>query len=164
MTLLEPSVLLAGYLMAHSAFNLSFIDEVKVLAPFSLCVKDGAFHTKFHTAPSQSQAISAAKKELMENQNRCTSWALAREGWFEENGRRMSALVVTAWSEGMPYHADYVQQFERTPKFRLIGAPTIAVQGLELTGVALEQARTTLLKGVAKHEDGGRLWESWRQR
>ena len=43
----HTSPALAGYLLAHSATNLSLVEEVKVLTPFSLCLKNGQLHTQF---------------------------------------------------------------------------------------------------------------------
>lgn len=57
MNILDQAILLAGYLLAHSADNLSYIYEVRVLTPFSICLRDGEFHTKFHTGKTQADLI-----------------------------------------------------------------------------------------------------------
>jgi hypothetical protein len=157
----DPAVLLAGYLMAHSAFNLSFVDEVKTLTPMSLCAKDGKLSPKFHTGTTQADAVSAAKLELSTNQAQCDSWAFAREGVMQEDGHDVHTLAVSSWSSGMKEPVDFVQRFERAPRFKLVGEPLAASGGVILIGPQSEQMIVLLRKGIAKHPDGGNRWDAW---
>lgn len=161
MSLLDPAVLLAGLLMAHSAFNLSFVDEVKTLTPISFCMKNGRLDPKFHEGTTQANAVAAAKTELLASQAQCDAWAFAREGVMQEDGHVVHTLTVSSWSTGMKSPVDFVQRFERVPRFKLDGEPLVASDGVILIGPQAEQTVALLRKGIAKHPDGGSRWDTW---
>ncbi|MFA5985535.1 MAG: hypothetical protein WC782_16070 [Methylococcaceae bacterium] len=162
MIILDQAVLLAGYLLAHSALNLSYINEVKVLTPFSICLKNGQLQSKFHKGTNQAEAVALAKDELKLNQSKCDAWAFAREGTLEENGRLTNTLSVSSWSAGMQEPIVLVQRFEREPKFKLINDPIIGVDGaIAINSEQSKNILSLLYKGISQHEDGGLLWSSW---
>jgi len=147
--------------MGYSADNLSYVDEVKILAPFSICLKNGEPLTKFHTGKTQTDAIMLAKEELKLNQNKCDAWAFTREGVMEENGKNISTVSVSGWSEGMESPVDFVQRFERTPVYRLLGDPLVIVNGVVLGNEEAKPILATFEKGILSHEDAGPKWKSW---
>jgi hypothetical protein len=161
MTVLDQAVLLAGYLLAHSSMNLSFVDEVKVLTPFSLCLRGGELHTKFHTGKSQAEAVAAAKQELAANRDKCDAGAFAREGRLDENDQVSQTVSVSAWSSGMEDSVAFVQRFRRSPQFKLIGDPMVAVDGVILDSTKSKPILAVLRTGISRHEDGGPKWDSW---
>jgi hypothetical protein len=161
MTVLDQAVLLAGYLLAHSSMNLSFIDEVKVLTPISICLRGGELHTKFHTGKSQAQAIATAKQELAANQDKWDAWAFAREGSLDENDEITQTLSVSAWSSGMGDSVIFIQCFRRSPKFKLIGDPIVGFNGEVLDSAKSKPILAVLRTGISRHEDGGPKWASW---
>lgn len=157
----DQAVMIAGYLLANSADNLSYIDEVKVLTPFTICLKNGQFHPKFYTGNSQAESIAAAKQELTANKSKYDAWALAREGTLDVTGHSIHTISVSAWAIGMQEPIVFIQRFARVPRFRLIDVPIV---GLEGSIVGIEQSKpmlSVLLKGVSLHEDGGLKWGSW---
>lgn len=161
MIVLDQAVLLAGYLLAHSSMNLSFVDEVKVLTPFSLCLRGGELHTKFHTGKSQAEAVAAAKQELAANRDKCDAWAFAREGRLDENEQVTQTVSVSAWSSGMEDSVAFVQRFRRSPQFKLIGDPIVAVDGVIFDSTKSKPILAVLRTGISRHEDGGPKWDSW---
>lgn len=161
MNILDQAILLAGYLLAHSAENLSFVDEVKVLTPFSICLRGGELNTKFHTGKTQAEAVAAAKQELAANLDKCDAWAFAREGRLDENDQVTQTLSVSAWSSGMENTVVFVQRFVRLPKFKLIGMPMVAVDGVILEPAKSEPVLAVLRTGISRHQDGGPKWDSW---
>ena len=161
MNVLDQAILLAGYLLAHSADNLSFVDEVKVLTPFSICLRGGELHTKFHTGKTQAEAVAVAKQELAANQEKCDAWAFAREGRLEESAQMRYTLSVSAWSTGMGNPVVFVQRFARSPTFKLLGEPLVGVEGVILDAAQAKSILTVLREGISRHEDGGPKWDSW---
>ena len=161
MNILDQAILLAGYLLAHSAENLSYVDEVKVLAPFSICFRGGELHTKFHTGKTQAEAVATAKQELAANHDKCDAWAFAREGRLDENEQITQTLSVSAWSSGMRDSVAFIQRFIRSPKFKLIGEPIVAVDGVILEATKSEPVLAVLRTGISRHLDGGPKWDSW---
>ena len=161
MSVLDQAVLLAGYLLAHSFMNLSFVDEVKVLTPFSICVRGGELHTKFHKGKSQAEAVATAKQELAANQDKCDAWAFAREGRLDENDEVTQTVSVSAWSTGMGDSVVFIQRFRRSPKFQLIEDPMVGVDGVILDSAKAKPILAILCTGISRHEDGGPKWDSW---
>ena len=158
---IDQAVTLAGFLLANSADNLSYIDEVKVLTPFSICFKKNQFHPKFHTGKSQAEAVTEATKELIENKSKCDAWAFAREGVSKENGQPSYAILVYAWSKGMHNPVLIIQSFVRVPIFRLDGAPIVGVDGVAVSAEESKPILNFLQKGIYLHEDGGSKWDTW---
>ncbi|WP_434515850.1 hypothetical protein AB6Q56_04005 [Dechloromonas sp. ARDL1] len=161
MSVVDQAVLLAGYLLAHSAANLSFVEEVKVLTPFSICLRNGQLYTKFHTGKTQAEAVVNAKEELSVNAAKCDAWAFTREGRMEEEGRTTMSLAVSAWANGMNEQIVFIQRFSRAPKFRLNGSPTVAIGERLLESSESEPLLTVLRTGISRHEEGGPQWNSW---
>jgi hypothetical protein len=158
---LDQAVLLGGYLLAHCAQNLSFVDEVKVLTPFSISLKDGKLHTKFHSGKTQAEAVATAKQELEANKTNCDAWAFAREGRFDDNGRSVETLSVSAWSTGMGESVIFIQRFERSPTFKLVGDPWIGIDDHVLDDANAKPILVILRKGISQHNDAGPKWDSW---
>lgn len=161
MNILDQAILLAGYLLAHSAENLSYVDEVKILTPFSICLRGKELHTKFHTGKTQAEAIETAKQELAANHDKCDAWAFAREGRLDENNEVTQTLSISAWSTGMKDSAVFIQRFTRSPKFKLIGEPMVAIDGVVLESTKLGPVLAVLRTGISRHQDGGPKWDSW---
>lgn len=161
MNIIEQALFWGGFLLAHSADNLSYIDEVKVLTPFSICFKAGEIHTQFHTGRTQAEAIAKAKDDLGANSAQCEAWAFAREGRLDENGKHLATLSVSAWATGMKTPIDIIQRFERSPRFRLIEEPWLALDGKILDSTESPPLLTVLRHGISRHEDGGPKWDSW---
>jgi hypothetical protein len=158
---LDQATMIAGFLLANSADNLSYVDEVKVLTPFSICLKKNQLHPKFHTGESRAEAVALAEKELTENKLKSDAWAFAREGTFDEEGQLVHTISISAWARGMQKPVFFIQRFERIPRFRLIAEPIIGVDGVIVDAEQSKPILINLRKGVALHEDGGSKWSSW---
>lgn len=158
---IDQAAMVAGFLLANSADNLSYVDEVKVLTPISICLKNDQFHPKLHTGKSQTEAVVLAKEELAANQSKCDSWAFAREGVLDEKGLQIHTISVSAWSTGMNEPVVFIQRFARTPKFRLDGEPIIGIAEIMLDTGKASSMLNVLRKGISLHEDGGPKWDSW---
>lgn len=162
MTILDQAVLLAGFHLAHSANNLSYVDEVKVLTPTSIDIRDGKYHVNLHSGKTQAEAVAKAKQELTINRADYDSWAFAREGTLEEDAEVASTLGVSAWARGMEDQVVIVQRFVRKPQLQLVGVPMVALGSLLLAPEAEQPILELLRRGVSLHPDGGPKWESWK--
>ena len=157
----DQAAMIAGYLLANSANLLSYIDEVKVLTPFSIGFKKNQFHTKFHTGKSQAEAVASAKEELTANESKFDAWAFAREGTLEESGHPVHTISVSAWSIGMREPVIFIQRFERAPRFRLIADQLVGIDGVILDIEMSKPIIIILLKGISLHEEGWSKWGVW---
>lgn len=160
---LDQAILLAGYLLAHSAENLAHVDEVKVLTPISICVRDGKLSAKFHKGRTQAEAVEQAKHELSTNIDKCDAWAFAREGTIMDTLPVKSTLSVSAWASGMTQKLVAIQRFSRSPKFRLLGETIVALDDQVLDGSQKIDMLAKLRTGISQHDVGGPKWDTWHQ-
>ena len=158
---LDQATMIAGFLLAHSANNLSYIDEVKVLTPTSICLKNKQLHPKFYTGKSHKDAVDNAKKELATNNSKCDAWAFASEGNLDADGQQIPAISVSAWSRGLTESVIFIQPFARIPRFKIEGEPIIGINGVGLNAQQSKPILIVLKKGISLHEDAGPKWDSW---
>jgi hypothetical protein len=94
------------------------------------------------------------------------AWALARDGiWHPADANELQdVLTIDFWARGMRGAASLLQPFERYTRggrFRLLGDPTLVVDGLVIERDTARASLEAIDGGVMTHAKAAVLWESW---
>ncbi len=161
----ESVLLLAGFVLAHAAWNVSDLPAGDLLVPLAIIERNGQRQLKRFEAETQDEAISEAKETLHNMKGTVDARAFAREGLLNEDDAKVDVLSVTFWAKGMKEEAAFVQQFEpngRRGKFRLIGKPMVIIGGVEQTGKKAAAVIAAVMKGVSQHSKVQPMWAGWK--
>jgi hypothetical protein len=166
-SLSSDALYLAGFVLAHAAWSVSDLPEDELLCPLAIIERSGGRHLVRFEAPSQTEAITAARSALQLAIVRRETAAFAREGTWRplETGQASDdVLTVEFYDETMDRPAMILQRFRRlspTAQFRLVGDPALVLDGNLVEGGASRHAIEDLLLGVRSHPAVRDLWDSW---
>jgi len=163
MALPESALLLAGFVLAHSAWSIS--DAPELLVPLAMIERNSKREVLRFESPTQEEAIAKGKTHLADLKD-VDSWAFAREGLLNENGKKVDVISVDIWSRGSNERITLIQRFEPfsvRKHFRLIGEPDVSVDGVIQDKAHSQKVLETVRKGVAQHSKVAPLWDTWKR-
>jgi len=76
----DSLILLAGFVLAHSAWSVSDLSKGEFLVPLAIVEKTGQRQLLRFEAQTQEQAIAEGKAALAQRQGQLDAWAFGREG------------------------------------------------------------------------------------
>ena len=160
----DLAVLLAGLILAHAAWSVADLPPGELLVPLAIIDKAGQRQLFRFQSDTQALAIADGKATLAKHQAGLDGWAFGREGQTSEAGGTVDVLTVDGWAKGMAQPVTFVQKFRRGPpgSFRLVGEPTVVVDGKTVEGPEASQLLKTLQEGIKQHPKAGLLWPNWR--
>jgi hypothetical protein len=164
---------LAGFTLAHAMWSVSDTAADELLCPLAFIERRGDRELVRFEADSQTEAIARGKQVVAEATSSADVWSFAHEGIWRPaslGGAPQDVITVAFWERGMSTPTIVAQPFERADgtstgasgRFRVLGDPKIAVEGVELDGDAAASAVRALLDGVASHDAVAPLWPAWR--
>jgi hypothetical protein len=160
----EQAIQIAGFALAHAAWNVSDAPEGELLVPLAFFQTGEALKLVRFEADSQETAIREAKTFIAEEQSQVDAWACAREGLIRNaNGVSVDVISVDAWAQGMESPIVFVQAFRPSAAgfFAILGDAVVAVAGKEQQGAAARAFLDQLQEGVRRHPHAGSLWAGW---
>jgi len=163
--ILNPALILAGFVLAHAAW--SVFDVRETLVPMAVIEKDGKRTLVRFEADTQAKAIDKGKASMAAATKTADAWALAREDLMPEGGGKIEVFSVTFWSKGMESPAVLIQRFEPLAKngtFKLIGEPKVVIRGVVQKPEQAKELLRAVRQGVSQHPQAARLWDSWHSR
>jgi hypothetical protein len=155
----------AGFALAHATWSVSDLEEGELLCPLAFVQRSDRLDLARFEAPSQEQAISNGKEAMRRLDSSVAAWAFAREGLYRENSDGVDVISVDFWAPGMGSPATLLQRFvpnAGTGKFRLIGEPTLVVDGVAQRPEEASASLELVLSGVQQHPKVASLWNSWK--
>jgi len=161
------SLLLAGFTLAHAAWNVSDTTPEELLCPLAILERSGERRLLRFEADTQEQAIRAMKEAMAEARHVEESFAAAREGSWRPRGPDTDpedVLTIDFWAPGMETTASMLQPFRRAqaPRgFALLGAPLLVINGAILRPEDAVPAVEVLMEGVRSHSAVEPLWNGW---
>lgn len=162
MPILNPALILAGFVLAHAAWSVCDIRET--LVPMAIVEKDGKRTLVRFEADTQAKAIEKGKASMAAATKTADAWALAREDLMQEGGGKVDVFSVTFWSKGMESPAVLIQRFEPFAKngtFKLIGEPKVVIGGVMQKPEQMKELLQAVRRGVSQHPKAVGLWDSW---
>ena len=160
----ETGLLLAGFVLAHAACNVSDLPEGESLCPFAIAEKDGERRLLRFEAETQEEAIENGKRFFVQAQVDSSAVAFVREGILTLDGRRMDVLVIDFWVKEMKNTQTIVQEFQpyvKEGRFKILNSPMLLINGEIQEGHDVKEALSILYKGVQTHSQVAPLWSSW---
>src|SRR5262245_12942669 len=159
----DLAVLLAGFVLAHAAWSVADLPPGELLVPLAVIDKGGQRQLLRFQSDTQALAIADGKATLARQQANLDAWAFGREGQISETGGTVDVLTIDGWAKGMAQPVTFVQKFRRGPpgSFRLLGEPTVAVNGKVAEGAEASQLLKMLKDGIQQHPKAGTLWPKW---
>jgi hypothetical protein len=162
----DSLLLLAGFVLAHSAWSVSDLPKGEFLVPLAIVEKNSQRQLLRFEARTQKQAIAEGQAALAQRQGQLDAWAFGREGLQSGETGKVDVLSVDAWARGMTHPITFVQQF--TPYssggFRVRGDAMAIVDGRVLEGAEAARLVKKLYEGALTHPKAGKLWQGWRAR
>lgn len=158
---------LAGFVLAHAAWNVSDAAHGELLCPLAVVEQPGGERRLLRfEADTQEAAIAAGKSVMSEAVASAVAWAFAREGTWRPVGASepQDVLTIDFWARGMRGAASLVQPFERCTRggrFRLLGDPMLVVEGLVVEQDTARASLEAVGAGVMTHPKAAELWQSW---
>jgi len=164
----ESLITLAGFVLAHAAWNVSDLPNGELLVPLAIVERSGHRQLLRFEADTQEKAIAEGKATLAAHEGDIDAWAFAREGQMQVGGKYVDVLTVEAKQKGSSTSIVFIQRFEpfASGKFKLLGAPTVAIGGdvLPRKVVSSTAAATILAQlqaGVQTHAKAVEHWQEW---
>lgn len=159
----EAAMLLAGFVLAHSAWSVSDLPKGDLLVPLAMVEKGGKRQLIRYEAKTQEQAISKAKEEMAKASAEVDAWAFAREGQFKEGDKYVDAISVDAWAKGMTAPITFVQRFQpyASGRFRLLGDPLVVIDGKIQSPRDSADLVSKLNRGIQSHQKAAEHWSEW---
>jgi hypothetical protein len=158
---------LAGFTLAHAAWNVSDLPADELLAPLALLQEHGERRLVRFEATTQEEAIAAGKAAMDDAYQSTDGWAFAREGVWRPAGESTApqdVLVLDFWGHPMEAPASIVLPFrrlnERLP-FQLLSEPVFVVEGRMMRSEDSRPLLAALADGVQSHDAVAPLWASW---
>lgn len=167
MAIPDPATLLAGFVLAHAAWNVSDLPKDALLCPLAIVEKDGKRQLFRYEAPTQAEAIAHGKSAMVEATKSADAWAFARDGLLPEGGKKVDVLLVDFWAKGMTAPVTLVQKYEpfaRSGAFKVIGAPVVVIGGVEQKPEQVKELLQVVWQGVSQHPKAGSLWDGWQSK
>jgi hypothetical protein len=160
----DLAVLLAGFVLAHAVWSVADLPPGELLVPLAVIDKSGQRQLLRFQSETQALAIADGKATLAKHQANLDAWAFGREGQISEAGGMVDVLTVDGWAKGMAQPITFVQKFKRGApgSFRLLGEPTVVVDGTAVEGAEASRLLKTLDDGIRQHPRTGPLWQGWR--
>jgi hypothetical protein len=162
-----PSALsLAGFVLAHAAWNVSDTAEDERLCPLAIVEEVGGGRRLLRfEADTQESAIESGKATMREAAASSAAWAFARESAWRraDMTEQQDVLTVDFWARGMASEATLLQPFERSKsggEFRLLGDPALVVDGRMASGSEAARSLQAIEGGVMTHPAVADLWAS----
>ena len=165
MAIPEAALLLAGFVLAHSAWSVSDLPAGESLVPLAIIESGGERRLVRFEADTQEEAITRGKAEVASLGASADAWAFAREGLMPHGGSKVDVLSVDLWAKGMDNPVTLVQRFvpfATGGRFRIIGEPMLVVGGVVQPEAVSRSAIESVLRGVESHERVATLWSSWK--
>jgi hypothetical protein len=160
----ESALLLAGFLLAHSAWSIS--DTPDLLVPLAILERSGKRELLRFEAPSQEEAIARGKAKMAALGDDVDFWAFAREGLLNEKGTKIDVLSLDIGGKGFKTRVTIVQRFEpfaRRKHFRLLADPEIAIDEVVQDPGKVKDMLEIIRRGIAQHAKVAPLWDGWRR-
>ena len=168
MTDFPPSALsLAGFLLAHAAWNVSDTADDELLCPLAIVEQaSGERRLLRFEADTQESAVALGKAAMGEATASAAAWAFAQEGAWRpaDMPGPQDVLTVDFWAQGMSGAATLLQPFERYRRggrFRLLGELALVVDGRTVSGSEAAISLQAIDDGVMTHPAVAGLWASW---
>jgi hypothetical protein len=158
---------IAGFALAQAVTSMCIFKGGEQLTPMSIVrLEGGTLRLQEYDAPTQAQAIEAAKSDYAVNSATTEAWAFARESTARSGNdvAEHDAIVVDFWSMGMPYVASLQQRFTRASsgkRFHLDGVPSIVDDGVLLDPDEGALMVDRVKQGIGGHPEAERLWRWW---
>ena len=163
MSIPDAGLLLAGFVLGHSAWSVSDVRET--LVPLAIIERQGNRELVRIEAQTQAEAVLKGKSLYPEWTKTSDAWAFAREGLMPDGDSKVDVFVIDFWTKGMSKPATVIQRFEpfaRRGQFRIIGDPEIVLDGTIQVGDNVKQAVLRLGEGIGQHPKAASLWKTWR--
>ncbi len=160
----DGAALLAGFVLAHAVWNVSDLPNGELLVPFAVSEVENERSLERFEADTQEEAIAAGKAAMQGAMSTADSWAFARDGTMDRDGKEVDVLSVDFWSKGMPEPMTVIQEYQPPTKsspFRLIGKPILVENGVAQSSAAAKSVLGQVLAGVRSHSKVAVLWNSW---
>ncbi len=166
MGITESILLIAGYVLAHSAYSICDLPKDELLIPLAIVESNGEQRLIRFEADTQEEAISRAKEELEQLKPSSTSWAFARESIIrDESGEPRDFITVSAWTQGLEVELHIFQQFKpyyHDKNFKLLGNVQVAIDGQWLEEAQTKELLELIQQGVEQHPQYEQ-WKKWQQ-
>ena len=160
------ALLLAGFVLAHAAWNVSDLPKGDLLVPMAMVEKGGQRQLIRYEAETQEKAIAKGKAEMAGLGPDVEAWAFARDGVLRgTDGSTVDVLTIDLWAKGMKSPAQLIQRYEpfaQRSHFQLLGDPMVMVDGRALEPKDAKALLEIVLRGVQQHPKAAALWQGWR--
>lgn len=160
----RASCLLAGFTLAHAAWNVSDLPDSELLVPLAVVERGGQRELLRFEADTQEEAIRVGKRAMIEETD-AEAWAFAREGALRVQATQspQDALVVDFWVEGMKNPLTLIQPFVRYTKggrFHVVGEMIVTSGGQMLDSTSMRQVVDAINEGIQEHPKVVELWHT----
>jgi len=165
----SDALYLAGFVLAHAAWSVSDLSEDELLCPLAIVERSGGRHLTRFEAPSQAEAVSAGQAAMKAAVASGEPVAFAHEGtWrWAQGGHASDDVLTVEFCDGtMDRPAMILQRFARqmpNGQFRLLGEPSLVLEGSLLEPANARDALEDLLLGVRSHPAVCDLWDAWQR-
>lgn len=159
----EALIVLAGFVFAHAAWNVSDLPKGELLVPLAIVQESNENQLIRFEGESQVEAIGNAKTYLARLEDTVDAWVFAREGQVEEAGEYVDVLTIEAKAKGMEDSIVFIQRFQPFAKgeFKLLGPPVVIVAGEIVVGAESNLLLEQLQAGIQSHGQVAPLWSDW---
>jgi len=160
----EAATVLAGFVLAHAAWSASDLPKGDLLVPVAVVEVKGERRLLRFEAETQELAIARGKSAMHDAMATADAWAFARDGLVERGGHRVDVLSVDFWAKGMTKPVTLVQEYQpfaRSGKFRIVGDPTVVVEGIVQAPAVMASVLEGVRAGIRSHPKVAGLWNSW---
>ncbi len=160
----DNALALAGYVLAHAAWSVSDLPEGEHLIPLAVLEIGGKRRLVRYVEDTTEKAIARGNAEMGRASKSFDLWAFAWEGLGRQNEKEAHVLNVEFWARGMGSPGRLVQKFEPfvSGRFRVLGDPTVVINGRTLKGSEASAALARVAEGIQKHPKVSRLWQTWK--
>ncbi|MEO7418462.1 MAG: hypothetical protein ABI163_15485 [Thermoanaerobaculia bacterium] len=169
----DAGLLLAGFVLAHAAWNVSDLPKGELLVPLAIVERGKKRELIRFEADTQEAAIGKGKAMMAELGTSVDAWAFARDGLLRdpETGGAVDVLIIDFWAKGMESPANLIQRYEPFAKrrkfrlfgkeFRLLGEPMVSIDGVALQPRDSKPLLEVILRGIQQHSKVAPLWSNW---
>ncbi len=158
----EPALILAGFVLAHSAWSIS--DAADLLVPLAVVQQNGNRELMRFEADTQEEAIAHGKAKMATLGDDVDCWAFAREGVFRETAEGIDVISVDIGGKDIKTRLAIIQRFQpyrNKKKFRLLGDPEVVIDGVLQEQRTSQEMLKIIRRGVLQHSKVAPLWEGW---
>lgn len=165
MVINEVVLTLAGFVLAHAAWNAADLPKGKLLAPFVVVQQNGERELTRFEDRNPIEAVSKARDFIQLLDEKVDAWAMARQGIVTLDGRELDVLIIEYWSRGIPETNTIMQEIRppaRRVGFKIIGPPLIFLDGEIQESSDAEDMISIIEMGIEEHTQAGPLWTKWK--